>query len=85
MSKSSKQNELHEAVLNGLHDLVEKVDKVRTEDIPGIHTRMALIEQTVANLKDDVRKEAKRDAKIYGGFGSAVAGLLAIALTYIRH
>lgn len=81
----SKRDELHEAVMTTLNSLGDKVDKVRTEDIPGIHTRMALIELTVKNLKDDVRKEAKRDAKIYGGIGSTVAGLLAIALTWVRH
>lgn len=81
MPKPSKQSELHQAVMKGL----DQLDKLRTEDVPGIHVRMALIEQTVANLKDDVRKEAKRDAKIYGGIGSAVATFFAIALSMFRH
>lgn len=80
----SKQNDFHEAVMRGLENLDAKVDKVRTEDVPGIHTRLGILETVVANLKEDVRKEAKRDAKIYGGIGSAVASFLAIALG-IRH
>lgn len=76
----SKQNDFHEAVMRGLEKLDDKVDKVRTEDIPGIHTRIEVLETVVANLKDDVRKEAKRDARIYGGIGSAVASLVALAL-----
>lgn len=80
----SKQNDFHEAVMRSLERLDAKVDQVRTEDIPGIHTRMAVLEAAVTNLKDDVRKEAKRDAKIYGGIGSAVASFIAIALG-MRH
>lgn len=84
MSKQSKQNELHQAVMKSIENLDIKVDKLRTEDVPGIHTRMAVLEAAVTNLKDDVRKEAKHDAKIYGGIGSAVASLIAIALG-MRH
>lgn len=80
----SKQNDFHQAVMKGLEKLDAKVDSVRTEDIPGIHTRIALLEEGLSTLKADVRSEAKRDAKIYGGISSAVATLVAIALG-MRH
>lgn len=77
MSQSKNQ---FDQVMKSLENLDAKMDKVRTEDIPGIHTRLGVLETVVATLKEDVRKEAKRDAKIYGGIGSAVASLIAIAL-----
>jgi hypothetical protein len=79
--KSSKQTELHQAVMKGL----DQLDKLRTEDVPGIHLKIALLEEKLVNLKEDVRKDAKRDAKIYGGIGSAVATFLAIAMSTFKH
>jgi len=81
---SQKQDKFHEAVMKGFENLDAKVDKLRTEDVPGIHTRMALLEEKLTVLKEDVRKEAKHDAKIYGGIGSAVATFFAVALSMMK-
>ncbi len=81
----SKSQESFNQVMKGLEKLDEKVDKLRTEDVPGLHTRITLLEEKMTTLKDDARAEAKRDAKIYGGIGSAVATFLAVALSSIKH
>ncbi len=81
----SKNQESFNQVMRGLEKLDSKVDKLRTEDVPGLHTRITLLEEKMTNLKEDVRSEAKKDARIYGGIGSAVATFLAVALSSIKH
>lgn len=83
MAQSKNQ---FDQVMKGLEKLDSKVDKLRTEDVPGLHTRMSLLEEKLTSLKEDVRMEAKRDAKIYGGIGSAIATFFAVALSsFMKH
>lgn len=78
MAQSKNQ---FDQVMKGLEKLDDKVDKIRTEDVPGLHTRITVLEKQFA----DVKSQSKRDARVYGGIGSAVATCLAIAMSFIRH
>lgn len=68
-------------VISGLEKLDDKVDKIRTEDVPSLHTRITVLEKQFL----EVKSQSKRDARVYGGVGSAVATCLAIAMSFIRH
>lgn len=72
-------------IMNELREVKADIKEVRQTDVPGVHTRIAVLEERMTVLKDDFSKESAFKAKIYGGLGSGIAILMSILVSRFKH
>lgn len=79
-----KSSEFQKLLLEEVREVKTDVKQVRQSDIPDLNTRLARLEANFGNLKEDMTRESKRSAQIYGGVGSLISTMVAVALTMLR-
>lgn len=79
-----KNKEFNELVLKQLDELSKDVKDVRQKDIPGLHTKMAVLESQLGNVKEDMKKESDRKVRIYSGASALLSIFLSAFFSHFK-
>lgn len=79
-----KQDEKFNMILDQIKELSTEMKEVRQKDIPGVHTRIALAEQNVKDLKEEVKKEVSAASSRQNILGGGIAVLISAAIAIFR-
>ncbi len=71
-------------LMTEIREVKHELKEVRQIDIPAVHTSIAIADERMKELKEQVSKDADRKAKIYGGVGSALAFLFSIVVSHFK-